>query len=220
MANRNFASGGKIYTMHVSPVLIDVNFIVDSSVATGISSLKGPMVEAVYMNQSSASVSSINPVAGTIVVRLEDAYNRSFVSGVKAIQSPNSGTPLTSTTIGIANTITALGTATLAQWRAKGLPLGVTPAVGVSFVASASGSIGGSAAVQISRAAGSGVASIEVIGDPDKSISPNPSSGQGYGGYFILQCRDYAGSIVAPADGSRISLQFYLSNSSIQTSGE
>lgn len=206
--------------MHSSPVLIDCNFIVDNSVVTGISSLKGPTVSAVYMNQSAASVSAINPVAGTILVRLQDNYNRQFVSGVHSIQSPNSGSGLTSTTIGIANTITLLGTATAAQWQTRGLPAGVTPAVGVSFIASSSGVIGGSAEVQISAAAGSGIASIELVGNPDQSISPTPGSGQGYGAYFILQCRDYAGAIAAPAAGSRISLQFYLSNSSIRTSGE
>lgn len=220
MANRNWSSGGKIYSMHSSPVLIDCNFIVDNSVATGISDLKGPTVSAVYMNQASASVSSINPVAGTILVRLQDNYNRSFVSGVHSIQGPASGSGSTSTTIGVASIISVLGSATAAQWQARGLPLGVTPAVGVSFIASSSGVIGGSAQVQPSAAAGSGIASIEVVGNPDLSISPNPSVGQSYGAYFILQCRDYAGAIAAPAAGSRISLQFYLSNSSIRTSGE
>lgn len=219
MANRNFSSGGKLYSMHTSPVLIDCNFVVNSAGSNGISSLKGPTVSAVYMH-TSASASATNPAAGTIVVQLMDNYNRSLVPGVHSIQSPNSGSSLTSTTIGIANTITILGTATAAQWQAKGLPIGVTPAIGVSFIASASGSIGGSAAVQISAAAGSGIASIELVGDPNQSISPDQSTGQGYGAYFILQCRDYAGAIAAPADGSVINLQFYLSNSSVQVQGE
>lgn len=219
MANRNWSSGGKIYSMHTSPVLIDCNFVVDNTSTNGISSLKGPTVTSVYMN-TSASASATNPAAGTIVIRLADNYNKSLVGMLHSIQSPNSGTPLTSTTIGIANTITALGTATAAQWQARGLPIGVTPAIGVSFVASSSGVIGGSAAVQITAAAGSGVATIEVVGDPNQSIAPDQSTGQGYGAYLILQCRDYAGALVAPANGSVIGLQFYLSNSSVMVQGE
>ncbi len=222
MANRNWASGGKIYSMHVSPVLIDCNFIVDStnSNGLGIRSLKGPAVQAVYMNTSATPASgSPNPAAGSILVQLADNYNRSLTS-LDAEISPASGSPLTATTAGIPVVITALGTATAAQWQAKGLPLGVTAAVGVSFVPTASGTIGGSAAVQIAAAAGSGICSIETLGDPNLSIAPNPNANQGYGAYFILQCRDYAGAIAAPADGSVISLAFYLSNSSILVAGE
>lgn len=222
MANRNWASGGKIYSMHVSPVLIDCNFVVDSTNGNGlgIRSLKGPAVQAVYMHTSATPASgNPNPASGSILVQLTDPYNRSL-SGFNAIVSPISGTPLTSTTAGVPVVIVSLGTATVAQWQAKGLPRGITPAVGVSFVPTASGLIGGSAAVEIAAALGSGVASIEILGDPNLSIAPNPSANQGYGASFIMQCRDYAGAIVAPADGSVISLSFYLNNSSILVQGE
>lgn len=222
MANRNWASGGKIYSMHVSPVLLDCNFVVDSTNGNGlgIRSLKGPAVQAVYMNTSATpAAGNPNPAAGTILVQLQDNYNRSL-SGAHAIVSPVSGTPLTATTASTAYIIVSLGTATAAQWQAKGLPRGVTPAVGVAFVATATGTIGGSAAVEIAAAAGSGIASIETLGDPNLSIAPNPTANQGYGAYVILQCRDYAGAIAAPANGSVISLQLYLSNSSVLVQGE
>lgn len=223
MANRNFSSGGKIYSMHVSPVLVDCNFQVAASDSggLGITSLKGPLVQAVYMHTSATPASgNPNPANGNIIVQLQDNYNGLY-SGLRAmIQSPNSGSGLTSTTNHVSYVITVLGTATAAQWQAKGLPIGITPAIGVSFVATATGSIGGSAEVQISAAAGSGVATVEVLGVPSTVIAPNPNSNQGYGSYFILQCRDYAGAIVQPADGSIISLMFYLSNSSVTIQGE
>lgn len=226
MANRNWASGGKIYSMHVAPVLIDCNFVVDSTNGNGlgIRSLKGPAVQAVYMNTSATPASgNPNPAAGSILIQLADNYNRSM-SGFDAIVSPVSGTPLTSTTSGTPVIIVSLGTATAAQslsdFRAKGLPRGITPAVGVSFVPTSSGVIGHSAAVEIAAALGSGVASIETLGDPNLSIAPDPTQNQGYGASFILQCRDYAGAIVAPANGSVISLSFYLNNSSIVVQGE
>jgi hypothetical protein len=113
-----------------------------------------------------------------------------------------------------------LGTASLAQWRAVGLPKGITPAVGFAFIPTASATIGGSAAVEIAAAAGSAVMSIETLGDPNLSIAPDVSASQGFGGQIILQCRNASGAIAAPADGSVISIAMYLSDSSITVQGE
>lgn len=237
MANRNYASGGKIYAMHVKPVLLDCNFIVDSTNGNGlgIRSLKGPMIQNVFMHTSATpangnsnpatpnvAVLNPNPASGTIVVQFQDNFNRSF-SGFYSIVSPLSGSSLlvasAGLTVGIAYTITILGTTTTAQWNALGVPLGVTPAVGVSFIAKAT-SATGTGAVQITAAVGSAVAQIETVGDPNLSIAPAPNSNQGFGAQIILQCRDYAGALVAPAAGSVISLGFYLSDSSILIQGE
>lgn len=221
MANRNWASGGKIYSMHTMPILLDCNFVVDSTNGNGlgIRSLKGPAIANVYMHTSaSPAAGNPNPAAGTILVQLVDNYNRSF-SGFNALVSPVSGTPLTSVTAGTAYIIVSLGTTTDAQFHAKGVPAGVSPAVGVSFVATATGALGGTGAVEIAAAAGAGICSIETLGDPNLSIAPDQLL-QSYGASFILQCRDYAGAIAAPADGSVISLAFYLSNSSVQVQGE
>lgn len=221
MANRNWASGGKIYSMRVSPVQIDCNFQVDAAndSGLGISNLRGPAVEAVIMHSSAATPSEPNPTAGSIIIQLQDNYNR--VIGMSAsIQSPLAGSPSTSTTVSVPCVITTLGSATaaqsLAEFRAKGLPYGITPAVGVSFVPTASGVIGHSAAIDEATATGSSVASIEILGDPELSLAPSPSANQGFGAQFILQCRDYAGAIVQPADDSVISLMFMLDNSSVQ----
>ena len=215
MANRNWASGGKVYSMRVSPVRLDLSFEIDDTQVNGITNLRGPAIAAVYSHSEHATPSSINPVAGTILIQLQDNYNQLLAIDT-SISAPNSGSPLTATTVNVANTITALGTATLAQWRAKGLPLGVTPAVGVSFIASATGTIGGSAAVQIAAATGSGIASLEVVGDPNQSIAPNRLV-QSTGASIILQARDYAGAHAAPAAGSKIAIEIYLSNSSVDT---
>lgn len=234
MANRNWASGGKIYSMHVSPVLLDCNFIVDSANGNGlgIRSLKGPAIQNVFMHTSASpglgntnpatpgvAVLNPNPAAGTIIIQLQDNYNRSL-SGFDSRVSPVSGTPLTATTANTSYVIVALGTASPAQWQAVGLPKGITPAIGAAFTASASATIGGSAAVEVAAASGSGIATIETLGDPNASISPNPSASQGFGGQIILQCRNFSGAIAAPADGSVISLAMLLNNSSIVVQGE
>lgn len=225
MANRNYPNGKSIYIPHVKPVLIDCNFVVDSTNGNGlgIRSLKGPMVQAVYMHTSATpAAGSPNPASGTIVVRLQDNFNRSL-SGFNAIVSPVSGTPLlvasAGLTVGVAYIIVLLGTTTTAAWHALGVPAGVTPAVGVSFIAAATSALG-TGAVEITAAAGSGICSIETVGDPNLSIAPNPTVNQGFGAQLILQCRDYAGALAAPANGSVISLSMYLNDSSITVQGE
>jgi hypothetical protein len=228
MANRNWASGGKIYSMHVSPVLLDCNFVVDSANGNGLGlrSLKGPAVANVYMHTSaSPAPGNPNPAPGTIIVQMADNYNKSF-SGFDAIVSPVSGSSLkidnSALIAGAAYIITTLGNATPAQFHALGVPAGVVPAVGVSFVANSvgAGPNTSSSRVMATAALGSGVCTIETVGDPNLSISPKPDANQGYGAQFILQCRDYQGAVVAPTDGSVISLAFYLSNSSITVQGE
>lgn len=223
MANRNFSSGGKLYSMHTMPVLVDCNFVVDSTNGNGlgIRSLKGPLVQNVFMNTSAPLTGSgnPNPSAGTIVIQLQDNYNRNL-SGFDARVSPVSGTPLTATTAGTPVIIVSTGTATTAQFQAKGLPIGITPAVGVAFVPTASGTIGGSATVEVAAATGTGICSIETLGDPNTTIAPDPTQNQGFGAQLILQCRDYAGAIAAPANGSVISIAMYLSNSSVLVQGE
>lgn len=217
MANRNY-SNSRIYTGHVMPVLLDCNFIVDSANGNGlgIRSLKGPYVQNVFMKTSSTPAGgNPNPDTGIIVVQFQDNYNRSF-SGFNAIVSPLSGTPLTSTTTGTTYVIVSLGTATLAQWQTAGLPHGFTPAVGAAFVATATGTIGGSAAVEITATAGSNITDIETVGDPNATLA---NADQFIGGQVILQCFKNAVK-TAPADGSVISLGFYLSNSSVLNNGE
>lgn len=226
-ANRNFANS-RIYTGHVMPVLLDCNFVVDSTNGNGlgIRSLKGPYVQSVYMHTSATpAAGNPNPASGTIVVQLQDGYSRSY-SGLHAFVSPVSGSAIkidnSAMTAGVAYIITTLGDATAAKWHAIGVPAGVTPAVGVSFIAATNGGAGNvlTSRVMATAATGSGIASIETVGDPNLSIAPLPSAAQGYGASFILECRDYAGAKAAPADGTVISLAFLLSNSSITINGE
>lgn len=215
--------------MHVKPVLLDCNFVVDSTNGNGlgIRSLKGPMIANVYMHTSSTpATGNPNPASGTILIQFQDNYNRSL-SGFNSNVSPVSGTPIVVTAAGahlVAGTayiIVTVGTTTTAEWHSLGVPAGVTPAVGVSFISGALTGIGvGSGAVEITAAAGSGIMSIETVGDPNLSIAPDPTANQGYGASLILQTRDITGAIAAPANGSVISLAFYLSDSSVQVQGE
>ncbi len=227
MANRNWASGGKTYSMHKEVVLINATCTVTPTNVKGISNLKGPTVQNIYMHSTAGTPSGPDPVAptvtpasGTIVIQLQDNYNQ-LLSHRASIVSPSSGSDVkidnSAMTAGVAYTITTLGDATLAKWRAIGVPRGITPAVGVSFIAATNGGAGNvlTSMVQATAAAGSGIASIEMVPLQNSDIAPAPSQNQGFGAQFILQCRDYAGAIAAPATGSQINIELYLSNSSV-----
>lgn len=160
--------------------------------------------------------------SGVIIVQLEDNYNR-VLKGFSAIVSPTSGTPLlvasAGLTAGVAYIIVSTGTTTTAQWQALGVPKGVTPAVGVSFIAAATSALG-TGAVMTTAATGSGIQHIETVGDPNTMVAPFPGAYQGFGAEILLQAYDYTGAKAAPADGSVISLSFLLNNSSVTTQGE
>lgn len=208
------------YTKHAKPVLIDCNFVVDSTNGNGlgIRSLKGPGVSNVFMNTSAplSGSGNPNPAAGEIMVQLTDSYRR-YYGGFSGFVSPLTGSSVTTTVANVINVIVSLGTATLAQWQTVGLPMGMTPAVGVAFVATSSALIGGSAAVQLRATAGAGIDHIEVVGDPNTTLTNgiirNPSIALAAGGYIYLACFKNT-VLTAPTAGTVVGLSFYLGDSS------
>ena len=223
MANRNFMSN-KLYQFEAYPVLLSCNFVVDSTNGNGLGlrSLKGSGILNVFMHTSATPGSNNgflnpNPANGVIMVQLQDNYNR-YLGGFSGQVSPISGTPLTSVSRYTAYTIVSLGTATSAQWQAVGLNKGLTPTVGQSFIATASGSIGGSAAVEVVKSTGSGIDHLEIMGDPNTTLSVLQSPING-GGIIIINCFNQ-NAVTAPADGSVVGLNFYLSNSSVSVLGQ
>lgn len=230
MANRFFQNAGHFYAPHVMPVLLDCNFIVDSANGNGlgIRSLKGQGIQAVYMNTSQTpAATNPNPAAGYCLVQFTDAYYRSF-SGFDSRVTPVSGTPILVASAGtVASTtyvIVVVGTTTAAGWQSLGLPVGVTPAVGVAFVATATATATGTGAVEVAHANGCSFQTIETVGDPNTTLSP-VGIGAGFP-YIILRFMGPTNSstttpiAVAPRDNSVISLGFYLSNSSVIVAGE
>lgn len=219
IANRNWSSAGKIYSMHTMPVLLDCNFVVDSTNGNGlgIRSLKGPAIANVFMHTSASpgignnGVLNPNPEAGVIMVQLADNYNR-YLSGFAGFIAPL-GSSSSTQVAGNPYVITALGSMTNAQWVAAGVPSGVTPAVGLGYIAKSSSALTGSATAAAPSA--SGIDHIETIGDPNQAISSVPQ-GQGY---LLSQCF-LAASPATPANGTVISLAFYLNNSSVLVQGE
>lgn len=229
MANRKFTSQF-LYQFEAMPVLLSCNFIVDAANGNGLGlrSLKGEGIHAVYMHTSSTpAAGSPNPAAGLIMVQLSNPYAR-YLGGFSGQVMPLTGSALTTPVAHVANVITALGTTTLAQWQASGLPLGVTPAIGVGFIPATAVAIAGGGAVQLAATGASNIDHIEVVGDPSLGVAapatklgstPNNAIGSTVGGIILLQC-EKADALTAPADGTVISLSFYLSNSSVTVKGQ
>lgn len=224
MANRNWMNGHKLYTNITAPSLVDCNFIVDSTNGNGlgIRSLKSNgYVKSVYMHTSSTpATGNPNPAAGYIIVQLTDNYAKSL-SGWDSKVSPVSGTPILVASAGVtsvlAYTIVTVGTTTTAGWQSLGFPAGFTPAVGASFIASSTTTATGTGAVEVPATAGTNITNIETIGNPNTMIANSNMATNG-GAYFVLQTMKNAAK-TAPADGTVISLNFLLDNSSVTVDG-
>lgn len=205
MANRRFNQF--FNTLHKKPVLLDFNFTVDSTNGAGISGLVGPGVQNVWMHSSSPSASNPNPASGYALIKLQDNYKRLFGFDY-SIQSPNSGSDISISgggvlTVGQPYIITTVGTSTAANWQAVGLPAGITPAVGVVFIATVTGGGTGTGKVQIPKAAGSGIMNIDIIGDPNTTLLNTGAQvfGSAAGAYLMVRFNNstFTGESYTPA---------------------
>lgn len=116
----------------------------------------------------------------------------------------------------------------LQDWQGVGLPKGIIPSVGASFIASATGySTGGGSTGTVLAPGVSGIASLEVVGDPTQTLYPIPQGGSGHtGGFIMVQFLAATSSSVttvipsAPAQNSVCGMSFYLEQSSVIIAGE
>lgn len=207
------------YTPHNKATILDCSFIVDATNGNGlgIRSLKDSgRISSVYMHTSATpAAGNPNPDAGYILVTLQDNYNR-YLGGYSGFVGPVSGTPIlvtTGVTAGLAYVITSMGNTTAAGFHALGVPANITPAVGVSFIASATTTTTGTGTIMVPAATGAGIDHIEVIGDANLMNSNGSYTlGAGNGMQLILACYKN-GVLTAPAAGTVIGLNFYMNNS-------
>lgn len=97
-------------------------------------------------------------------------------------------------------------------WQQVGLPKGVVPALGVSFIGTATGfSTAGSSSGKVKLLTTSGVLSCEVLGNTNLSIGPIPMGGSpNVGGWVLVQFLDAAGAVAAPTAGTKLFFQLLL----------
>jgi hypothetical protein len=216
--------------MPVSGAGIVAGTVISSIVSSSSITLSIAATSSVVGNTISyAAVGSPNPAAGNIVVHLAGNYNRLLFANVGDI-GPTSGSSIavdsTLLTVGQAYVIVSVGTSTAADWAALGLPAGVTPNVGAAFIALATGAGSGTGFVQLSS--NSGIQKYQGIGDPNQTLSPlalGYSTAQS-GAWLFFQSlgSTSSGSTIlipaAPANGSVIGIQAYLSNSPLLLGGQ
>lgn len=230
---------GHFYVPHVTPVLVDCAFNVQpaDSGGLGITGLVGQGVKNVFMHTSQTpgsnnGVTNPNPANGVILIQLADNFSRLY-GAFYDIRSPLTGSGVLVTaagallTVGQAYVITVVGTTTTAEWRTLGVPAGVTPAVGVAFIAAATGAGAGTGQVQLGAAAGSTLNHLERLGSATSTLSPLPVAGNANtGGWLVYRCLAATNSstttlvTTAPATGTIIHLALYMSQSSVTVNGE
>lgn len=181
------------------------------------------------------AVGNPNPASGIILVQLGQNYYR-YYGGFYGFNSPLSGTNINISgsavlTVGATYVITSLGTTTTAQWQAVGVPVSMTPAVGVAFTAKVTGGGTGTGTVQAPSV--SGISSIEAIGDPAATfLNTNIGQISSVSNTRVNQPLLYFQTLgptsssvttsipTAPTAGTVIGMSFYLSNSSVMVKGE
>lgn len=230
---------GHLYAPHVTPVILDFNFMVSASDTAGLGiingSLKGQGVQNVFMHTTATAGKgpngflNPNPAVGYAVIQLADNFSRLYcanVTGAYALSGTSLAVDATALTVGAPYTITAVGTSTAADWLALGLPPGVVPAVGASFIAKVTGSGSGSGTVQAPLGTGV-VTDFSIVGNPSADLSPIPVGGSpNVGGWLILQFLAPTSSSVttqiptAPPSGCMVEVELYLSQSSVFIAGE
>lgn len=232
-------SGGTASLLPGMPVQgsgIAAGTTIASIVSSGSINLSAATSSSTTGSVTYQGVGSPNPAAGLIYVQFTDNYSR-YYGGFSGFNSPivNPTTAVTSgLTLGAAYVITSLGTTTTAEWQIIGVPPGTVPAVGIGFIAIATGT-GGAHTGKVGTPSASGVVSIEAIGDSNQMIVT--TGAEVLGGrsasspYLLFQClaptitggtSAFEAPMIptAPAANSVVGLAFYLSNSYIQAAGE
>lgn len=227
---RGFGLNGQaLYSNVAKPIEINLNFVVDSTNGNGLGqrSLKSNgYVRNVFLHTSASpgtndGALNPNPAVGYALVQFKNNFN-AYLGGFSGFASPVAGSATGTLVQHNPAIITTLGTTTLAQWQSAGLPLGLTPAVGQSFIAIKSGALGGTG-MFISPGV-SGITSLEVIGDPNESIA-NSNLAQNGGAYVLVQflgATDASTTTLiakAPADGSVVGMTFKFDGSSVTIDG-
>lgn len=204
---RGFGLNGKSYYTNVAgPRDISLQFTVTPTDGTGVTSLKSNgYVRNVFMHTSTTPSTSRgylnpNPAVGFALVQFSNNFNY-YLNGLAQFQAPVTGSVKidnAALTAGQAYIISTVGDAALATWQGVGLPVGVTPAVGVSFVATGVGGSGNVSSSRVSTPLTSGVFSAEVVGNPGVTLASSNIAQNG-GAWVLMQFMGatFAGSALA-----------------------
>lgn len=194
-AARGFGLNGKSIYMNVAkPMIVETQFTIDSSNGLGIRSLKSNgYINNVFMHTSGAPTSNNgflnpNPLAGFAVVQFNNNFNKYLGGFAGFVSATQTSTKIDNSALvpGQAYVISVLGNATAAKWLAIGVPAGITPAVGVSFIALTDGGAGNVLTSRVELPLQSGIAAVEMVGNPNLSLN-NSNISVNAGAQMIVQ---------------------------------
>lgn len=190
---RGFGLNGKsIYENVGMPKVVNLQFTVTPTNGLGITSLKSNgYVRNVFMHTSTTPTANDgytnpNPANGYALVQFNNTFNY-YLNGFAQFQAPSATSTKidnSALTAGLAYVITTVGDATLAKWQSIGLPPGITPAVGVSFIATAVGTGSNALTSRVMLPTTSGIYGVELVGNP--SVMVANSNVSSYGGAWAL----------------------------------
>jgi len=203
MSNRRFNQF--FLTPHAKPVMLNVDIPIGATGAVG----------TLANNTGVTSVTRLT--TGVYKIVFADNYNKLLAMDFSNWSTTSGSSVLiASLTPGVVYQITILGAATTAQWVTAGVPVGITPAVGVVFKCAAT-SAGTSSACQ--TIAVSTIDGVEISGNPNTTLNSSPIGA----GYVVVSTLASTSSSVTtliptdPASGSTVQLNFYFNDSSLVT---
>ncbi len=229
---RGFGLNGKsFYTNICKPCEINLSFVVTPTNGLGVTSLKSNgYVNNVFMHTSTTPASANgflnpNPANGFAMIQLKQNFNHYLGMQASFATPTATATKIDNSVlvVGQAYVISVLGNSTAAQWHAVGVPAGVTPAVGVSFIAITVGAGANTSTSRVQLPTSSGVGPVEVVGVTDLNVSQPIASNAGQ--IVIVQFSAATSSSVttlipaAPATGSLCSMSLYFDGSSVTIDG-
>lgn len=202
-------------------------------------------VSGILVQQSISSGATAAQIGAALVLTIENlpiapgsatmsftASGSTTVTVTSTAAAPLAGIPMDSVgkPTGFTFALTTFNT-NLQCWQGVGLPLGILPTVGAAFVAKNTGfSTGGGSTGLVQAPSVSGILDVEVVGDPNQTISPVPMGNSPHvGGWIMVQflaptltSTAYGTPMVptAPAVGSVVGMSFYMEQGSIVIDGE
>lgn len=192
---RGFGLNGKsIYENVSKPSVVNLQFTVTPTNGLGVTSVKSNgYVRNVFMHTSTTpgannGYTNPNPLSGFAFIQFTNNFNY-YLNGFSQARSPTTGSikiDNSALTAGQAYVITTLGDATTATWQGVGLPVGITPAVGVSFIATGTGGSGNVSTSRVSTPTSSAILGVEVVGNPGVMLSSS-NIGTNGGAWLLLQ---------------------------------
>lgn len=164
-----------------------------------------------YTGRGISSVTKLT--TGIYQIQLTDDFNY-FVNGDFRMESGVSGGAVTDGSF-VTNTLYQIQTLGTTNWGAVGLPSGLTPAVGMVFVATGAGGSGGGTVKAIGV---SGINSVEIAQNVQTELY---NTGTNIGSTIVVQTLAPTSSSVttpipaSPANGSIMAFTLFFRNSSV-----